>query len=209
MSDSVRPHRRKPTRLLHPWDSPGKNTLVGCHFLPQCRKVKSESEVAQSCPTRSDPVDCSLPGSSVHGMFQARVLEWVAIAFSLYHLSHQQSKYMATVLYLHTSTILMAFSKGKHFYFILISSPYFCVRNFLTWSWFLRFLYLDSGDKVTYKLKFSIGNHPRGISSIVTLSVVLWEFRNIFKWPEVLQSLSWNIVYTPLYFQIRSCYLMH
>ena len=65
-----------------PWDSPGKNTGVGCHFLLQCMKVKSESEVAQSCPTLGDPTDCSLPGSSVHGIFQARVLEWGAIAFS-------------------------------------------------------------------------------------------------------------------------------
>ena len=71
-----------PTRLLCPWDSPGKNTGVGCHFLLQCMKVKIESEVAQSCPTLSDPMDCSLPGSSVHRIFQARVLEWVAIAFS-------------------------------------------------------------------------------------------------------------------------------
>ena len=70
-------HRRQPTRLPHPWDSPGKNTRVGYHILLQCMKVKSESEVAQSCPTLSDPMDCSLPGSSVHGIFQARVLEWV------------------------------------------------------------------------------------------------------------------------------------
>ena len=82
MSDSVRPHRWQPTRLPGPWASPGKNTGVGCHFLLQCMKVKSESEVAQSYPTLSDPVDCSLPGSSVHGIFQARVLEWGAIAFS-------------------------------------------------------------------------------------------------------------------------------
>ena len=82
MSDSVRPHRRQPTRLPCPWDSPGKNTGVGCHFLLQCMKVKSESEVAQSCPTR-DPMDCGPPGSSVHGIFQARVLEWSAIAFSV------------------------------------------------------------------------------------------------------------------------------
>ena len=82
MSDSVRPHRRQPIRLCHPWDSPGKNTGVGCHFLLQCMKVKSESEVAQSCLTLSDPKDCSPAGSSVHGIFQARVLEWVAIAFS-------------------------------------------------------------------------------------------------------------------------------
>ena len=66
----------------HPWDSPGKNTGVGCHFLLQCIKGKSESEVAQSCPTPSNLMDCSLPGSSVHGTFQARVLEWGAIAFS-------------------------------------------------------------------------------------------------------------------------------
>ena len=82
MSDSVRPHRRQPTRLSRPWDSPGKNTGVDCHFLLQCMKVKSESEVAQSCLTLSGPMDCSLPGSSVHGIFQARVLEWGAIACS-------------------------------------------------------------------------------------------------------------------------------
>ena len=82
VSDSVWPHRWQPTRLPRPWDSPGKNTRVGCHFLLQCMKVKRESEVAQSRPTLSDPMDCSLPGSSVHGIFQARVLEWGAIAFS-------------------------------------------------------------------------------------------------------------------------------
>ena len=82
MSDSEPPHRRQHTRLPRPWDSPGKNTGVGCHFLLQCMKVKSESEVAQSCPTLRDPMDWSLPGSSVRGIFQARVLEWVAIAFS-------------------------------------------------------------------------------------------------------------------------------
>ena len=82
VSDSVRPHRRQSTRLPYPWDSPGKNTGVGCHFLLQCMKVKSESEVAQLCPTLHDPMDCSLPDSSVHGIFQSRVLEWGAIAFS-------------------------------------------------------------------------------------------------------------------------------
>ena len=82
MSDSVQPHRWQPTRLPRPWDSPGKNTGVGCHVLLQCMKVKSESEVAQLCPTSSYPMDCSLPGSSVHGIFQARVPEWGAIAFS-------------------------------------------------------------------------------------------------------------------------------
>ena len=90
VSDSVRPHRRQPTRLLCPWDSPGKNTGVGCHCLLQCMKVKSESEVAQLCPTLSDPMDCSLPGSSVHGIFQARVLEWGTIAFSEIHSTEAQ-----------------------------------------------------------------------------------------------------------------------
>ena len=81
MSNSVQSQRQQPTRLPRPWDSPGKNTGVGCHFLLQCMKVKSESEVTQSCPTPtpSDPMDCSLPGSSIHGIFQARVLEWGAI----------------------------------------------------------------------------------------------------------------------------------
>ena len=83
MSDSVRPQRRQPTRLPHPWDSPGKNTGV-CHFLLQGMKVKSESEVAQSCPTLCDPMDCSPPGSSALGIFQARVLEWGAIAFPVF-----------------------------------------------------------------------------------------------------------------------------
>ena len=82
MSNSVQPQRRQPTRLHRPWDSPGKNTGAGCYFLLRCMKVKSESEVAQSCPTLRNPMDCSQPGPSVHGIFQARVLEWGAIAFS-------------------------------------------------------------------------------------------------------------------------------
>ena len=81
LTDSLRPHRRQPTRLRRPWDSPGKNSGVGCHFHLRCMKVKNESEAAQSCPTLSDPMDCNLPGSSVHGIFQARVLEWGVIAF--------------------------------------------------------------------------------------------------------------------------------
>ena len=63
---TVRPHRRQPTRFLCPWDSPGKNTGVGCHFLLQCMKAKSESEVVQSCPTLSDPMDCSLPSENLN-----------------------------------------------------------------------------------------------------------------------------------------------
>ena len=76
MSDSLQPHGLQPTRLLHPWDFPGKSTGVGCHFLLQCMKVKSESEVTQS---RLTLCNCSPPGSSVHGIFQARVLEWGAM----------------------------------------------------------------------------------------------------------------------------------
>ena len=87
--NSVQPHRREPTRLRRPWDSPGKNTGVGCHFL-QCMKVKSETEVARSCPTLRNPMDCSLPGHSVHGIFQARVLEWFAIASSISQLNIKQ-----------------------------------------------------------------------------------------------------------------------
>ena len=84
----MQPHRWQPTRLPRPWDSPGKNTGVGCHFLLQCMKVKSESEVTQLCPTLRDPMDCSLPGSSVRGIFQAKVLEWGAIAFSTVSPTH-------------------------------------------------------------------------------------------------------------------------
>ena len=76
------PHGLQPTRLLCPWDFPGKSTGVGCHVLLQCMKVQSESQVAQSCPSLRDPLDCSLPDSSAHGIFQARVQEWGAIAFS-------------------------------------------------------------------------------------------------------------------------------
>ena len=89
-SDSVVPHRRQPTRLPHPWDFPDKNTEVDCHFLPQCMKVKSESEVAQLCLTLSDPMECSPPGSSTHGIFQARVLLWGTIAFYICLMNYQQ-----------------------------------------------------------------------------------------------------------------------
>ena len=125
MSDSVQPHRRQPTRLHHPWDCSGKNTGVGCHFLLQCMKVKSEIEVAQSCLTLQDPTDCSLPGSSVHGIIQATVLEWGAIAFctikntnlniiisslSMIHkYTHEYISYihiLYTCMYLHISVLL-------------------------------------------------------------------------------------------------------
>ena len=116
----MRPHRRQHTRLLCPWDSPGENTVVGCHFLLQCMKGKSESEVAQlcihvhtlhmyaaaakslqSCLTLRDPMDCSPPGSSIHGIFQARVLEWAALSFSMYACI-QMYAHTPTHMYVHT-----------------------------------------------------------------------------------------------------------
>ena len=84
IAQSLQPHGLQPARLPHPWDSPCKNTGAGCHFLLQCMKVKSESEVTQSYLTLSDLMDRSLPGSSIHGIFQARVVEWGAIAFSIF-----------------------------------------------------------------------------------------------------------------------------
>ena len=107
-------HRQQPTRLPHPWDSLGKNTGVGCHFVLQCMKVKSEGEVAQSCPTLCDPMDCSLPGSSIQGIFQARVLEWGAIAFSILYstedyiqypvIIHNEKECVCVCVYIHTHT---------------------------------------------------------------------------------------------------------
>ena len=119
MSDSVRPHRWQPTRLPHPWDSQGKNSGVGCHFLLQSRKVKSESEVAQSCPTLSDPMDCSLPGSSVHGIFQARVLEWGAIAFSIKrHRLYHNSLYECLIHLKDYHMVLTIFWIKEQFFFL-------------------------------------------------------------------------------------------
>ena len=116
MSDSVRPHRRQPTRLRGPWDPPGKNTGVGCHFLLQCMKVKSESGVAQSCLTLSDPMDCSLPGSSVHGSFQARVLEWGAIAFS----KEVSTDLFSSLLIFSLAMLSLQMSHWRHVLFLLI-----------------------------------------------------------------------------------------
>ena len=121
MSDSVRPHRWQPTRLPRPWDSPGKNIGVGCHFLLQCMKVKSESEVIQSYPTPSDPMDCSLPGSSIHGIFQARVLEWGAIAFSNTHPTPSISTYSRSkVLFL----IFFCFYAMSYFFSVYLDWPH-------------------------------------------------------------------------------------
>ena len=117
MSDSVRPHRRQPTRLLCPWDSPGKDTGVGCHFLLQCMKVKSESQVAQSCRTLSDPMDCNPPGSYIHGIFQARVLEWGAIAFS----DHRLYLVFALPLVVRGSNFLFCFCLTFHLWVSLVA----------------------------------------------------------------------------------------
>ena len=100
-----------------PWDSSGKNNGVGCHFLLQCMKVKSESEVAQSCLTLSDPMDCSLLGSCIHGISQARVLEWGAIAFSD---NYDDSRYFICFEFLIYAKILaVPFFFFLTFYFIL------------------------------------------------------------------------------------------
>ena len=124
MSDSVRPHRQQPTRLRHPWDSPGKNTGVGCHFLLQCMKVKSESEVAQSRPTVSDPVDCSPPGSSAHGILQARVLEWGAIAFLVITFLPRSKRLLISWLQL-PSAVILELPKIKSVT-VSIVSPFIC-----------------------------------------------------------------------------------
>ena len=127
MSDSVQPYKWQPTRLRRPWDSPGKNTGVGCHFLLQCMKVKNESEVAQSYPTLRDPMDCSLPGSSIHGIFQARVLEWGAIAFSGAHVTALLLKcfFQKNVLVIYCSQIKIK-SYGYHKYF-----KYLTLENYI------------------------------------------------------------------------------
>ena len=141
MFDSVQPHRRQPTRLPRPWDSPGKNTGVGCHFLLQCMKVNSESEVAQSCPTPSDPLDCSPPGPSVHGIFKARVLEWGAIAFSgayswitCKHLPCQEPREMIYSSF-HTCCFLVGL--------FILSLLYYNYWSF--WRWQTQWWSMDSG----------------------------------------------------------------
>ena len=117
-----------PLGLPHPWDYPGKNTGVGCHFLLQCMEVKSESEVVQLCPTLSDPMGCSLPGSSIHGIFQARVLEWVAIAFLGCLITREKATEGICV-----SSIILEISSEKTFFKIFL-------KNFnlfiYFWPWF-------------------------------------------------------------------------
>ena len=133
----MRPHRRQPTRLPHPWDSPGKSTGVGCHFLLQCMKVKSESEVAQPCPTLSDPMDCSLPGSSIHGIFQARALGWAAIAFShaalnipIYNCEHIHISFAQ----FSKSDIVNSYTQFVGFFIFVLNSITTCCSNLLSQS---------------------------------------------------------------------------
>ena len=137
---TLRPHRRQPTRLPHPWDSPGKNTGVGCHFLFQCMKVKSESEVAQSRPTLSDPKDCSPPGSSVHGIFQGRVLEWGAIAVSASprSSSSQCTRLRLSVLYSNLPLAILAhdvYTLQSHSLLHLL--PSHCAAHYIPWTYLL------------------------------------------------------------------------
>ena len=137
MSESVRPQRRQSTRLCPPWDSPGKNTGVGCHFLLQC--MKSESEVAQSCLTLCDPIDSSPPGSPVNGILQARVLEWIAIALPasssgtpkirmLVHLIlSQRSLRLSSVLFI---LFILLFRSYFHHFIFQLTDSFFCFRYF-------------------------------------------------------------------------------
>ena len=133
-----------------PWDSPGKNIGMACHFLLQCIKVKSESKVAQSCPTLSDPMDCSPPGSSVHGIFQARVLEWGAIAFSIVFL---EFTYICTILECHmemgvkcTTCVLLSMVLNSHY-----DSEYF--GSLLTFGYLLLVLMASSLPLVSVIVK--------------------------------------------------------
>ena len=148
MSDSVRPHRQQPTRLPRPWDSPDNNTGVGCHFLLQCTKMKRESEVAQSCPTLHNPMDCSLPGSSVHGIFLARGLEWGAIALSVnYHGILQKVNSQQLLISLNFSVSGLYFT--DRLYAVLQSSEikllYYldkigCIWDCANWPWEIQTL---------------------------------------------------------------------
>ena len=140
VSNSVRPHRQQPTRLSHPWDSPGRNTGVGCHFLLQCMQVKSEREVTQSCPTLCNPMDCSLPGSSAHGIFQAKVLEWGAIAFSDT---------------LHKVLLISAFLATNYLtpHYQSVSLPSTCYNQHLCfWNWYLVLFLVGENRWVAYHL---------------------------------------------------------
>ena len=141
MYDSVPPHRWQPTRLPCPWDSLGKNTGVGCHFLLQCMKVKSE--VSQLCPTLHDPMDCSPPGSSIHGIFQARVLEWGAIAFSSSNPTPPLFSYVTLGELLCITKFSSLSYKMSEIIILIVGSNGILVRQARTWDHLLQCLYLD------------------------------------------------------------------
>ena len=147
MSNSVQPHGRQPTRLPRPWDYTGKNTGVGCQFLLQCMKVKSESEVAQSCPTLSDPMDCSLPGSYIHGSFQGRVLEWVAIAFSICNV-----EYCTIALISHGSKVMLKILQARLQQYVNCELPEFKLD-------------LEKAEEPEIKLPTSVGSSKKQESS--------------------------------------------
>ena len=135
MFDSVWPHRRQPTRLPRPWDSPGKNTGVGCHFLLQCRKVKSESEVAQSCPTLSHPMDCSLPGSSFHGIFQAKYWSGVPLPSLIMYSAYKLNKQSDSIQPCHTPFPILNQSVVPYSVLTVVSWPaYRILRKQIRWS---------------------------------------------------------------------------
>ena len=135
-------------QALRPWDSPGKNTGVGCHFLLQCMKVKSESEVAQLRPTLSDPMDCSPPGSSIHGIFHATVLEWGAIAFSRLILAHLNLKgwvILETTWNLESADLRWSSSSAtyKLYNFTKVASPISEIKTVIA-KLFLHFYFIFS-----------------------------------------------------------------
>ena len=130
MSNSIRPHRRQPTRLRCPWDSPGKNTGVGCHFLLQCMKVESESEVAQSCPTLSDPMDCSPPGSSRQEYWSGGAIAFIKDALSSAFVKTGRIKDMEET-YNDLEALLVSSPIQKHLGFQNFSSAKVIVLRFI------------------------------------------------------------------------------
>ena len=194
MSNSMWPHRWQPTRLRHLWDSPGKNTGVGCHFLLQCMKVKSENEVSQSCLTLSNPMDCSLPGSSIHGIFQARILEWVDIAFSNAWKWKVKVKSLSRVWLLATPWTAayqappsMGFSRQEYWSGLPLPSP--LILHYL----------------ITIPFSFIISHSPKWIpySKHIDLFVVGWTHHFIHtSWIYAFFSLFWN-TFPLLYLYIK------
>ena len=180
-------HRWQPTRLPRPWDFPGKNTRVGCHFLLQYMKVKSESEVVQSCLTLSDPMDCSLPGSSVHGLFQAGVLEWGAIAFSVtgFRLFYFQIVFSKATDSSYVATFKILFSKKwKQNYSVLNTSQGFSLHFFpmreiaLRALWIIG-LWVGAQVKLPWQQRYTrVGWYEwsvTGTGSRVALSIENWK----------------------------------